>query len=50
MTINFENIPRQMKEEGKFCLHENKFLKKGDIRDYTMQVQTIRMTFLLMIQ
>ena len=28
MTINFENIPRQMKEEGKFCLHENKIPKK----------------------
>lgn len=28
MNINFENIPRQMKEEGKFCLHENKIPKK----------------------
>ena len=28
MKINFENLPRQMKEEGKFCLHENKIPKK----------------------
>ena len=28
MNIKFENIPRQMKEEGKFCLHENKIPKK----------------------
>lgn len=28
MKNNFQNLPKQMKDEGKFCLHENKIPKK----------------------